>query len=209
MAQESDQNQANIVQLDDDQQRQLIRIGKSPKANQRLRIPKRFVGKSLENFNDNADVISASLASIDIGNGVFITGKCGTGKTHLAIGLMLHWWADKWPDVHMAPLFIPSVEFFLELKSTFDNNQSEREVVQRYTDAPLLVFDDLGAERISDWSRQQFSLIIDRRYRDMRPIILTSNLSLDDIAVKLDDRIASRLVEMGAIVELTGSDHRI
>src|SRR4029078_6812095 len=110
----------------------------------RLKIPKRFVGKSLANLFGYEAEIDAAKRAIGDCQSVFISGSCGCGKTHMALGLMLHWYSDHFNETER-PIFIPSVEFFLELKHSFDRSISEREVMGKYTDTPPLIFADMGA----------------------------------------------------------------
>ena len=61
----------------------------------------------------------------------------------------------------------------------------------------------------SAWSRQVVYTLIDRRYRSVLPTIITSNLDLDEVAERIDDTIASRIVGMGKIIFLRGTDWRL
>lgn len=141
---------------------------------------------------------------------MYLSGHAGTGKTHLAIGLIIEWLKKNAPqNSTQYPLFLPAVEFFIELKGTFNGVGSEKEVLDKYSRTPLLCIDDIGAEKISDWSRQMFYTLIDRRYRDEKQTIITSNLTLEDVSKLIDDRISSRIVGMGVVVNLTGEDYRL
>ena len=96
------------------------------------------------------------------------------------------------------------------MKASFDNNRvSELDILDEYSNAKLLIIDDIGVEKITDWSRQVFYTLIDRRYRNMKQTIITSNLYLDEISKNIDDRIVSRLIEMGKIIKLDGQDQRL
>jgi DNA replication protein DnaC len=72
-----------------------------------------------------------------------------------------------------------------------------------------LVIDDLGAEKSSEWAREILYLIIDKRYSDLLPTIITSNLSPKELAEKLDDRLVSRLMEDAIVIKIDGKDHRV
>jgi DNA replication protein DnaC len=151
-----------------------------------------------------------AVNALEQSQSIFITGSCGTGKSHLAYGLIAHWWdlnrlltKEELEDARYPyqwrfgkrARFLPTVELLHELKSTFRENAdlSEDQVISKYTVDDLLVLDDIGAEKVSDWSRSVFYLLIDRRYRDQKQTIFTSNLSITAISTLVDDRIASRL----------------
>ena len=103
-------------------------------------------------------------------------------------------------------------DFFFRLRNSFSDSASEemQNIVDHYVCCDLLLIDDLGAQKNSEWSREVLYLLIDRRYRDVRPTIVTSNLTLDQISELIDDRIASRLAEMGPVIRLeAGDDERV
>jgi len=62
---------------------------------------------------------------------------------------------------------------------------------------------------LSDWTREVFFTVINERYNWMRPIIVSTNLSLREIADSYGDRMASRLYEMSEIQKVTGEDRRL
>lgn len=88
---------------------------------------------------------------------------------------------------------------------------TEKELINYYTNTPFLILDDLGIEKVSDWTLQTLYLILNRRYEesDERFTIITSNLGLDAISKKLDDRIGSRINGMCKILSLKGKDRRL
>jgi len=180
-----------------------------------MNVPPLYHGKTLKNFIGFEDQVEKSIAAILNKKSLFITGTVGTGKTHLAIAITMEWGKEfvKGGTVQYGerryPIFVSSAEFFLELKDTFGGNGSEKDILDRYSRTPLLCIDDIGAEKISDWSRQMFYTLIDRRYRDEKQTIITSNLTLEDVSKLIDDRISSRIVGMGVVVNLTGEDYRL
>ena len=78
-----------------------------------------------------------------------------------------------------------------------------------YMRSPLLILDDLGVEKTTEWALQALYVVVNRRYLDGRQTIITSNLTLDEVREKLGDRIASRIVGMCHPVRLTGRDRRL
>ncbi len=108
------------------------------------------------------------------------------------------------------PIFVNSKNFFLELRKTFDGNGNENEVLERYLAHPLLVFDDLGAEKTTDWTRDRLLHLLETRlYNPKKQTIITSNLSISDVAAVIDDRLSSRMVETCACFRLDGEDLRL
>jgi DNA replication protein DnaC len=72
----------------------------------------------------------------------------------------------------------------------------------------LLVLDDLGAERETAWSASVLFMLLDRRYREFKPTVVSSNLMPAEISDRMGDRVASRLAA-GAGVLLDGPDRRL
>lgn len=176
-------------------------------------IPMRFKNKNLNNLNipDKEKYIKYLIA----GSSFYIMGDVGTGKTHLAIGLALELFLNKYIKNECEYLttykkitFEPATELFLKLKNSFNNLENEIDILDKIDSVDLLILDDIGTDKVSDWSRQIVYTIVDRRYRNMKQLIITSNLSLDEFATRYDDRIASRIVEMGHIINLKGADRR-
>jgi DNA replication protein DnaC len=201
--------------------KEAVRLGRSPRANSDMAVPPRYRGKTLGSFAFDLETVARRAAfateALLRGESVFLTGSPGSGKTHLAVGLMREWCAENLAEADEgkiyhgkgAPLFVSSVDLLGSIKRTWDEGGSEHAVMERYFKTPLLVIDDLGAERASDWSRQVFYLIIDRRYRDATQVIVTSNLDMTRLMKTLDDRVASRLCEMGVTIDLGTTDYRV
>ncbi len=104
--------------------------------------------------------------------------------------------------------FYPAAELFLELSETFINGKSKSKILDELCSFDCICIDDLGAEKLTDTTRQNFYLIIDRMYREMKSVIITTNMTIDEIN-SYEPRIASRLAEMGKIYFIDGNDHRI
>lgn len=183
-----------------------------------LNIPERYQGKALV-VGDQKH--KKALEAFRKGKSLLLLGPCGNGKTHLAIVLTQEWLADKLSlndkgrllVPHHRAKFVSVPELLMEIKASWDERENTRteneaEIMKRYSQAPLLVLDDLGAERPSEWSRSVLYNIINRRYLDCLQTIVTTNLTHDDLA-GFDDRIASRLCEMGEVMDLGEKDWRV
>ena len=101
-----------------------------------------------------------------------------------------------------------SVPAMLESMRQSVSRGEEDTLGQRLRDCYLLVLDDLGVGGNSDWVLKTIYTLIDVRYSGFRPTIVTTNLSLNDIANRLDTRLASRLAG-GLVVELDVPDRRL
>lgn len=149
--------------------------------------------------------------------GLYLAGQVGTGKTHAAWGALAAWCraAAVKPrtdvsrgtyDTRIAPNVI-----FTRMTDLLDDLRPGDESRQRIRDcqaAELLVIDDLGAEKPSEWTQERFYSVIDERYTRQRPLIVTSNLPPSKLAAQVGERSASRLAEMCEIVAMTGPDRR-
>ncbi len=179
-------------------------------------VPDAFLHSRMEDIPPaiQRDVIS------DVKKSFFIHGICGVGKTHLAVAIMRRAMIDNSKGAYRVDTcvrgiydarFIPVTSLLLRIKAAFgqEAQESESEIISRISDVGLLVLDDLGAEKASDWVLQTIYTIIDIRSREGRPIIITSNLDLDVIAKKLSDRVSSRIAGMCEIIALAGKDRRL
>jgi len=140
--------------------------------------------------------------------GIFIHGSVGTGKTHIAYALKKQWDED---NPYRTAVFWNTPELLQNEKLDFDkDNYSKQRSIQRLKDSKqLLILDDIGTENATGWVLDQLYMLINKRYNEMKPVIFTSNLSIEDVGKVLGDRIASRIVEMCDVIELTGDDKRL
>ena len=148
-------------------------------------------------------------------NSLFITGGFGTGKTYKAVSI-LKGFIKNLPCGHFIepfkniPIFITIPELLMEIRSYFNSATiSEMDALKRYFDSPLLILDDLGVEKTTEWALQSLYVIINKRLSEERETIITSNLSLDELKDKIGDRIVSRIVGMCKVIKLVGKDRRL
>ncbi len=99
-------------------------------------------------------------------------------------------------------------DFYADIRATFTNpGVTEITILNQFGDVEFLVLDDLGAGSLSDFERRSTLHVLDRRLNHLRPTIITSNLSLEQIAQGMDERIGSRLRGFTRIA-MTGRDRR-
>lgn len=142
--------------------------------------------------------------------GLIFYGKAGAGKTHLAVAIARHVIEQKQTAARVAR----TVELLAGIRQTFNEHdgyraESEAELIQKFIYVPLLVLDDLGAEKISDWVREVLYRIIDERWLEQRPMIVTTNLNLKELEERIGERIVSRIAGICVQVEMQNRDYRI
>jgi DNA replication protein DnaC len=140
-------------------------------------------------------------------------GTCGVGKTHLAVALIKKVITEKGDSC----LFYDFRDLLREIQASWNSvsQASELEVLRPVLEAKVLVLDELGANKPTDWVRETIAHIINCRYNDKKLTIFTSNYpdsSSNQREETLTDRIGvrlrSRLYEMCRKIEIHGEDFR-
>jgi DNA replication protein DnaC len=171
-----------------------------------IRIPERYKDAK---FQDVPVAIREKFVQIKSSKkGIFIHGSVGVGKTHAMFALKKQY--DTENPYRMA-IFWNTGELLQSSRADMDRNGYDKvRAMESLMETEGLIFlDDIGAESPSGWVLEQLYTLINSRYMSMKPMILSSNLSIEKIAEVLGDRIASRIVEMCDVVELTGEDKRL
>ncbi|MGW7020004.1 ATP-binding protein [Streptomyces decoyicus] len=140
---------------------------------------------------------------VTTGPSLLMAGVVGAGKTHQAYGAVrllaqsgvgVRWRATTAADLYADLRPRPGVD-------------SERELAA-VSRCPLLIIDDLGAAKSSEWVEEVTYRLINRRYNLELPTLITTNLSIRDFRAYLGDRVASRLAQMTTRVEFERVDRR-
>lgn len=137
------------------------------------------------------------------GKGLLLYGTVGTGKTYFAACI-----ANSLIDAGYSVLMTNFARLTNQIQGMFDGKQEFIDSLNRYT---LLIIDDLGAERKSEFMQEQVFNIIDSRYRSGLPFIITTNLTAEEIKKPQDvgySRIYDRILERCFPVEVTGTSRR-
>jgi DNA replication protein DnaC len=136
--------------------------------------------------------------------GILLMGPVGTGKSFFA-GCIANALLEQGERVMMT-------NFSRILNELTNYKADKNQIVQNLVDYPLLIIDDLGIERHSEFALEQIYNVIDSRYCKMKPLIVTTNLGMNDMkAPGLDvahQRIYSRIFEMCVPVYCGGADRR-
>jgi len=142
---------------------------------------------------------------------VFITGLCGTGKTHLAVALGRMAMRNKPKDLRVTEsTFVNYPEFIIDVKCSFGETayKSMRSLISNLSGGFLILDDICTSKNPTPIDVDTLYLIVNERYQRRIPTIYTSNLTLEEIGAAYNDRIASRLSACN-IIELTGNDRRL
>lgn len=201
----------------------------SPDRRERLfqaaRIPARYQHCTLQGY-DAGDSDSKWVAKIEAdrvindylvidGRGLLLVGPVGVGKTHLAVALL----RELIERYQVRGLFFQFGALLRRIQDSYNpvSQSSELKVLEPVFEADVLVLDELGASKPTDWVRDTMMQIINARYNDKRLTIFTTNYSdkrknEKDPTELLEDRIGvalrSRLYEMCKTVEIEGDDYR-
>ena len=185
------------------------------------RIPARYNRCELSNFEQNFDSLrDAYRKAADFANafpvvdrGLLFHGQPGVGKTHLATAIL----KDCIRRKSARGKFYETSELLRLLRETYGTGTrvNEMDLLRPVMEADLLVLDDLGQEKTSDWVQETIGLVINTRYASRRPTIITTNLedgpdSADpnSVAYRVGLRTRSRLKEMCDWVPMSGVDVR-
>lgn len=179
-------------------------------------IPDMFAGATLkgyrkvpgteEAFQAVKDYLTHRKENFAAGRGVILMGAVGCGKTHLGCAVLNCALEDGY---HAAYWNVPQQLEMMMYGRADDIDQMR--ILDKALLADVLLLDDLGAEKASDWTRKELVIILDERYRENRPTIVTSNLMLTDneLRATCGDRAFSRLnSDHYQTVALTAADYR-
>jgi DNA replication protein DnaC len=178
-------------------------------------VPKRYRGVSFDRppVTEIAPAVVTQIrryvrnleVNLETGRGLWLFGDVGTGKTTLAM-LVSQEALNTGHDVAIYSL----PRLLAEIRMTFDD-ASERsyvDLLDRLGSVTLLHLDDLGAEKTSPWVLEQLYAIVNARYEEQRAMLVTTNLSREDLVEQIGERTVSRLEEMCDVLPLHGADQR-
>jgi DNA replication protein DnaC len=201
-------------------------------------IPRRYEHCELGNYDTDFPGAHPSLAEAQFlasnfakkcdprgDKGLLIIGKIGTGKTHLAVGIIKELILNR----GISCLFYDYRELLKEIQNSYNSTvqTTELDVLRPVFETDVLVLDELGAVKPTEWVWDTVSLILNTRYNDNRTTIITTNFEDQPAAAvsgslsparaaargetlgdRIGERMRSRLHEMCRIISLDGADFR-
>lgn len=185
------------------------------------RIPKRFTNCSFDNFEVLCPSLQRALMNarkfvaefVPGERGLLFLGTCGVGKTHLAVAVL-----RALVEKGISGLFYDFRDLLREIQDSYNQNTktSQLQVLAPVFEAEVLVLDELGASKPTEWVQETMTHVINKRYNDKKITIFTSNYQ--DITIgstyqetltdRVGVRIRSRLHEMCRQILMEGSDYR-
>ena len=206
---------ARLRELDAEAQKERARKAVEESIESAL-IPARFRLRTFESFVADTEELGAAYrtvkayadgfaGSLRSGAGLILSGPPGTGKSHLAAATLLQLAPD-----HVC-LYATVSQVIRAVRDTWrkDSDRSEREVIKHLgMEVDLLVLDEVGVQYGTDAEKNLLFDILDRRYSEMRPTILISNLHGEALKEVLGDRVYDRMRETQRMVIFTGDSYR-
>jgi DNA replication protein DnaC len=202
------------------------------------RIPRRYEHCELANYDTDFPGAHPLLAEAHFtasnfarkcdprgDKGLLIIGKIGTGKTHLAVGIVKELVLNR----GISCLFYDYRELLKEIQNSYNSTvqTTELDVLRPVFETDVLVLDELGAVKPTEWVWDTVSLILNTRYNDNRTTIITTNfedqpaagvfgsisparaaIRGETLGDRIGERMRSRLHEMCRIISLDGADFR-
>ena len=172
-------------------------------------VPPAFRDCGLDTFDDARADHKALLGRLrawaagELKTGLYLHGEAGRGKTHLGVAVLLEVIARQ-----ISCAFVSSRELLIRCRESFVRRESIDGILESCLSDRVLMLDDLS-ERSTEFGRETLETLTDRAYGRRRPtLIVTSNLSLEDLSRKLEPRIADRLTELCEPVRVLGVSYR-
>ena len=202
----------------------------------RAHIPRRYEHCTLENYDTDLPYSHRSQGRALLtarkfiegyplendGRGLLLTGSIGVGKTHLAVGILQALVAER----GATGLFYDYRDLLKQVQNSYNAQvrETELEVLRPVFEAEVLVLDELGASKPTDWVWDTVAHILNTRYNDRRTTIITTNYANagplgteaggrtlvreETLGDRIGERMRSRLQEMCVVVEMQGEDFR-
>jgi DNA replication protein DnaC len=186
------------------------------------RIPRRYQHCDLANYTAYNEKLTKALEHATrlaegfpvVERGLLLLGPPGVGKTHLAVAILRQVITAR----GARGIFYDTRDLLRMIRSTYDqaNQVAEIDVLRPVIEADMLVLDDLGAEKTSEWVEETLNLIVNDRYSARRTTVFTSNYEEkgddtsdpDSLLCRIGYRMRSRLHEMCELLDLDGADYR-
>ncbi len=196
----------------------------------RAKIPARYFDRGFDVYLARGSLQERALRQAieyvetfpQVQRGLLFVGPCGVGKTHLSVAILKSLIQEKM----ISATFVDEAELLRRLQYSYDPTSPEtaREVLLPLLNIDLLVWDDLGVGRPTEWAAETIRTVINHRYTYNKHTIFSTNWPLESalklawkgergaeqtLVQRIGHRLFSRIMEMCEIVEIKGPDGRI
>lgn len=139
------------------------------------------------------------------GIGMYLYGTSGSGKSRLAASI-----ANRLLDAGVPVKWWNITSLYLAIQGTFRPDYNGPDILEGCSRTSLLILDDMGAEKPSEWTMATMYDIVNTRIENLLPTIITSNFMLEELEAKADSRVISRLSDRDVFprVANTATDYR-
>lgn len=179
-------------------------------------VPRRLQNATLKSYLSETDSQQAAHKlvceyakhlgeKLESGDGLIMMGNMGTGKTHLAVGLIRV--ATRTHNVKARYVTAPAL--FSRVRASYSGNgETEADILAEFADTPLLVLDEIGVGKGSDNELNLIYALLGRRYDECRPTVIITNLMSEDLKAWLGERVVDRLRETSPVVLFNWESYR-
>ena len=220
--------QARKQQEEEERERRAAYQVKVEKLFSQSQLGERFKNRIFENYQVTPEKQEAYNTTLKYatkfdqykkaGTGLIISGTYGTGKSHLAAAITI-----KLINQGVPVIFGTMINLLDKIKESYGKRkigETEGDLVEMYSKVDLLVIDDLGKGKLTDWVLEKLYLIINNRYENNLPLVITSNYNIEGLTDRLSqldngkidrdtaEAITSRLWEMCRGLPMNFSDYR-
>ncbi|AIK30130.1 istB-like ATP binding family protein [Bacillus anthracis str. Vollum] len=176
-------------------------------------LGERFSKSTFESFLDRNGSETAYKVAVKYvktfkewnGESLMLWGEPGNGKTHLAAAIV-----NELSKKGYIVVFQSVPELLQRIRSTFnsENKENETQIMRALLECDLLILDDIGAEKTTEWVEEKLFNIIDGRYRKELPTLYTSNLEPKELKNQVGKRSYDRMVETSLTVKNEAASYR-
>lgn len=176
-------------------------------------LGERFSKSTFESFLDRNGSETAYKVAVKYvktfkewnGESLMLWGEPGNGKTHLAAAIV-----NELSKKGYIVVFQSVPELIQRIRSTFnsENKENETQIMRALLECDLLILDDIGAEKTTEWVEEKLFNIIDGRYRKELPTLYTSNLEPKELKHQVGKRSYDRMVETSLTVKNEAASYR-